>query len=68
MFKRNEEHTRVYPFRPKYDQPKDVDSDWELYKRFFIKYLLPQKWVFLLSLLIISINESSVYVLGFYNR
>ena len=68
MFKRSEEHTRVYPFRPKYDQPKDVDSDWELYKRFFIKYLMPQKWVFLLSLLIISINESSVYVLGFYNR
>ena len=68
MFNRKEEHNRVYPFRPASQQQSEYDSDWDLYRRFFVKFLLPQKWVFLLSFIIISVNASSVYVLGFYNR
>ncbi len=68
MSKNKKDHIRVYPFRPEFHPPKDVGSDWELYKRVITKYLMPKKWILILSLLVVCINESSIYVLGFYNR
>jgi ABC-type multidrug transport system fused ATPase/permease subunit len=62
------EHNRLYPYRPPRREKEEVAGEESHFWRFFRRYVLPHKWVLLLSLFLICFNANSVYLMSFYGR
>lgn len=62
------EHYRSYPHRPPRREKEEVVGEESHFWRFFRRYVLPHKWVFLFSLFLITVNSCSTYLMSFYGR